>query len=167
MAKPPSNQVLRGLAVRNGSISGFIFGVVLRAIDQSGNPTCDVPSLAPASIVEGLRVVGNAEPPDFSGLTGIGIVSEGIVRNNTATGFRVGMDASGTVTGNYGVLNHDVGLLTCPGSTVIGNTFMFSENPINVLCPSNVTNNTASGIILFGDGCSNTNNVGLVTVEPQ
>jgi prepilin-type processing-associated H-X9-DG protein len=60
----PSSGELRGIAVRNGSISNFGEGVNL--------------AFADGSIVEGLRVSG---PPAFGG---IGIIAQGIIKGNTA-----------------------------------------------------------------------------------
>jgi hypothetical protein len=57
-------------------------------------------------------------------------------------------------------------MLIGQGSTVIGNTVAESgpENfAITVACPSNVTDNTSVNItrnlMLYGDGCTNTNSV--------
>jgi hypothetical protein len=136
-----------GITVRNGSIRGFAAGVNLRG---SG------------SLVEGLRVsLGN----------GGGIIANGIVRGNTVLfsglGFsplRVGILATGTITGNHASGTPGTAIQAGQGSTVIGNT---APGPgavgISVDCPSNVTDNTAVGsstnLVLNGQGCNNTNNV--------
>jgi hypothetical protein len=127
-----------GITVRNGSISGnFSDGVVL-----SGD----------GSIVEGLHV---------SNATALGITVHGIVRGNTAVGNFVGIDADGLITGNY-VSGAQSGIVAV--GTVIGNTVTNSERGIVVGCPSNVTDNTATGnsivnLLLNRNGCNNTNNV--------
>ncbi len=127
-----------GITLRNGSISGnFSDGVVL-----SGD----------GSIVEGLHV---------SNATAIGIGVRGIVRGNTAVGIFVGIDADGLITGNY-VSGAQSGIVAVGG--VIGNTVTNSQRGIVVGCPSNVTDNTATGnsivnLLLNGNGCNNTNNV--------
>jgi hypothetical protein len=127
-----------GITVRNGSISGnFNDGVVL-----SGD----------GSIVEGLQV---------SNASALGITARGIVRGNTAVGNFVGIDADGLITGNY-VTGAQSGIVA--DGTVIGNTVTNSERGIVVGCPSNVTDNTATGnrtvnLLLNGNGCNNTNNV--------
>jgi hypothetical protein len=139
-----------GIAVRNGSISGFGFGVTL-----GGD----------GSIVEGLRVFGRG-----TALTGI--AATGIVKGNTVVGIAnadgveaVGISATGIVTGNYALNNRIRGLLIGQGSTVIGNTASGTvDGPgIEVACPSNVTDNTAVNNFLenltLGNGCNNTNNV--------
>jgi hypothetical protein len=132
---------ITGIAVRNGSISGFASGVNLGG---------------QGSIVEELRV--------FNG-TAFGIVATGIVKGNTAVdifggpGNGVGIFATGIVTGNYASDNHVNGILVGRGSTVIGNTATGGEYGMFVSCPSNVTDNTAS-LFLEGNGCNNTNNVG-------
>jgi hypothetical protein len=69
------------------------------------------------------------------------------------------------VTGNY-VSDSGEGFGVGQGSTVIGNT---ASNNLGfgfvVTCPSNVTDNTAvnnngqRNLVLFGEGCNNTNNV--------
>ena len=142
-----------GIAVRNGSISGFGVGVNL-----GGD----------GSIVEGLRVFGG---PAFSSL---GIAATGIVKGNTVVriasgdgGPAVGISATGIITGNYAFDNRIAGLEIGQGSTVIGNTASstFGEAVgIEVSCPSNVTDNTAvnnprGNLLLEGNGCNNTNNV--------
>jgi hypothetical protein len=115
----------RGIAVRNGSISGFTRGVEL--------------SNADGSIVEGLRVFGGNTGADVNGIT-----ANGIVKGNTVISYEVGIEATGTVTGNYAALNSDVGLSIGPGSTVIGNTDTGSSGfGFFVICPSNLTDNTA------------------------
>jgi len=131
-----------GITVRNGSISGnFSDGVVL-----SGD----------GSIVEGLHV---------SNATALGITAGGIVRGNTAVGSFVGIDADGLITGNY-VSVAQSGIVAA--GTVIGNTVTNSERGIVVGCPSNVTDNTATGnsivdLFLHLTGCNNTNNVAPIT----
>jgi len=136
---------LVGIAVRNGSISGFSDQVELAGGD--------------GSIVEGLRISGPA-----SGSGGIGIEANGIVRDNTAvsipaTAIDVG---TGTVIGNY-VSSSGAGIAVQSGSTVIGNTAVNNRGEgLVITCPSNVTNNTAvnnlGNLILRGEGCNNTNN---------
>jgi hypothetical protein len=146
-----------GIAVRNGSISGFIVGVNL-----GGG----------GSIVEGLRIFGG---PGISSL-GIGVAT-GIVKGNTVDhigglpGQGVGISATGIVTGNYVTGSRVGGIEVGQGSTVIGNTSTDNNGGpgfgINVACPSNVTNNTAVNnglfaglnLVLNGNGCNSTNNV--------
>jgi hypothetical protein len=141
-----------GITVRNGSILGpFVVGGV--RLDGDG------------STVEGLRV---------SGAMAVGIVATGIVRGNTAVGLSppsghtggVAIAANGAITGNYVSGNKGVGILAGQGSTVIGNTATKSSADfgMEVLCPSNVTDNTITGnhlgnLSLQGNGCNNTNNV--------
>jgi hypothetical protein len=143
LPSPGQGQRLQGLAVKNGSISDFFFGVEF--------------SLADGSIVQGLRVVGSAPNTD-------GIVANGIVKGNTVMSYETGFVATGTVTGNYGALNSDVGFVIGTGSTVIGNTATGARAGLSVSCPSNMTdntavNNTVSNLVLLGSGCNNTNNV--------
>jgi hypothetical protein len=75
----------KGIAVRNGSISGFNTGV-----DLGGD----------GSVVEGLRLFGS------HAATGVGIFANGIVKGNIVVEFAgelefgVGIDATGIVTGN-------------------------------------------------------------------
>jgi hypothetical protein len=145
---------LRGIAVRNGSISNFAIGVELSSAD--------------GSVVEGLRVFGGDCPCQF------GIDANGIVRGNTVIGFSgihesgFGMAATGVVTGND-VYHNQRGIGVGEGSTVIGNTVTNNNNGgLFVSCPSNVTTNTVvnnghffpgGNLVLGGDGCTNTNNV--------
>jgi hypothetical protein len=141
----------RGIAVRNGSISGFSTGV-----DLGGD----------GSMVEGLRVFGSGCPCE------LGIAATGIVRGNTVVGISglpgggLGISATGIVTGNYVTGSRLVGISVGQGSTVIGNTALHNELfGIEVSCPSNVTDNTAEpNFRLVGTGCNNTNNVGLLVV---
>lgn len=140
-----------GIAVRNGSVSGFGSGVNLEGDN---------------SIVEGLRIDGPC--PCYRG-----IVANGIVRGNTvsiasAPDGSIGIVATGIVSGNYAYGNRSLGIFVGTGSTVIGNTATdTSPGPgigIEVSCPSNVTNNTAvnnpgGNLVLYGTGCNNTNNV--------
>ena len=137
------------IAVRNGSISDFTFGVDLRS--------------AEGSIVEGLHVSGGASHAS------VGIIASGIVKGNIVTGVDGdGITATGIVTGNIASGNFAHGIGVGPGSTVIGNTAVRNDNVgISVECPSNVIDNTAvnnneinpTNLVLTGEGCNNTNNV--------
>ena len=138
-----------GIAVRNGSISGFVNGVALDS--------------ATSSIVEGIRVSAGAPGQQTSS----GIIAQGIVKGNVVSGMSIGIQGGGTIADNY-VENFTDGISADEGSTLIGNT-VINNNATDrtagllVLCPANVTNNTATGstnnLVLFGDGCTNTNNV--------
>jgi hypothetical protein len=143
---PPSGR-LQGIAVRNGSISGFSTGVLLENADSS--------------IIEGLRVSGVVS------ITGVGISGTGILKGNIVVGIGGGTGVeiafTGIVSGNYAARNDGPGIIAVQ-STVIGNTAMDNgQTGFFVECPSNVTDNTATGnspnLQLFGDGCNNTNNV--------
>jgi hypothetical protein len=140
-----------GIAVRNGSISGFGLGVNLEGSN---------------SIVEGVRV-------GFPCPCEVGIAATGIVRNNivdiaSAPDGSRGISATGLVSGNYVFMTRSVGMEIGQGSTVIGNTVTSTGSipgiGLLVTCPSNVTNNTAvnnqgQNLVLNGNGCNNTNNV--------
>jgi parallel beta-helix repeat protein len=141
---------LRGIAVRNGSISNFENGVVFSggSSDRTG------------VIVEGLRVFQNAN---------LGIRAAGITKNNIVLeNHGIGIDNEGsTVTGNYVAFNND-GIQIFDGvlsgntvnrnsndgiiartSTLIGNTAI-SNGRFGIwvqVCPSNVLDNTAVGNI--------------------
>ena len=158
----PSSGELRGIAVRNGSISSSGVGVDLHS--------------ALGSIVEGLRVVATGSP-------GVAIIANGIVKGNIAFGGGVGtnftvsaMAATGIVTGNYVIGGRNNGLAIGQGSTVIGNTVTGAFHVgLFVNCPSNVSNNTAvnngtfgtggppspggANLVLNGDGCRSEDNV--------
>jgi hypothetical protein len=120
---------LRGIAVRNGSISGFTDGVGLE--DDT------------SSIVEGMRVSGTP------GQQGSGIIAQGIVKGNVVSGMNIGIQAiTGTIADNY-VENFADGIFAQAGSTLIGNTVINNNATGNtaglgVTCPSNVINNTAT-----------------------
>jgi hypothetical protein len=152
IAAQPSSGQLRGITVRNGSISGFTHGVDL--------------SSAGGSIVEGLRVSGPGAAR--------GIEANGIVKGNTVldifdflsvTATNFGISATGIVTDNYVSGSQSAQYEIGRGSTVIGNTAGAGPRAIgfDVICPSNVTNNTAIGNLhnlrLLGTGCNDTNNV--------
>jgi hypothetical protein len=153
----PSSGNLMGIVVRNGSISNFANGVDL--------------GLANSSIVEALRVSG------AGAVSTNGIIANGIVKGNTVIGFfgigpghGNGISATGTVTGNYVTGSRGAQIAVGPDSTVIGNTAAplvgdgSADFGLVVDCPSNVTDNTATGsaegnLVLNGAGCNNTNNV--------
>ena len=79
-----------------------------------------------------------------------------------------GIVASGVVTGNSVSDSGATGMAIGQGSTVIGNTAEGNRVfGFDVICPSNVTDNTAlnngsligGNLRLNGNGCTNTNNV--------
>ena len=123
---------LRGIAVQNGSLSGFQTGVNL--------------SSATGSLVEKLRVIDITRTLPA---TATGIIASGIVRSNSVLGplgpnpVGTGISVTGTLTGNY-VTGTATGMLIGRGSTVSDNTA--TDNRLFgffVTCPSNVTGNTA------------------------
>jgi hypothetical protein len=148
---------LRGIAVQNGSVSGFQIGVNLGS--------------ATGSLVEKLRVF-NIIPITSQTTEPTGIIASGIVRSNAVFGplttfpVATGISATGTLTGNY-VTGNATGMLIGRGSTVIGNTA--TDNRLFgffVSCPSNVTDNTAlnnpdGNLVLetARGSCNTTNNV--------
>jgi hypothetical protein len=159
-ADPVGPESAQGIAVRNGTIAGFEFGVAMIAI---------------GSIVEGVRAVGNSST---------GIFTSGIVRNNTAVGNRIhgiiatgtvsgniaedndqnGIFGAGTVSGNTARRNRGGGIGAGGGSTVSGNTAEGNGQGISVSCPSNVigntaTNNAGGNLVLGGEGCNNIDNL--------
>jgi hypothetical protein len=145
---------LRGIAVRNGSISGFDAGVDL-GVDPLNS--------ADGSIVEGLRVFSGGISP----ITATGIIARGIVRNNTvfAGGQGGAIGATGVVVGNYAIGGYG-GIGVGDGSTVIGNVASGERIGISANCPANVTNNTVLGglvgsIVLHGENCNSTNNAAV------
>jgi hypothetical protein len=139
----PSSGELQGIAVRNGSISGFEAGVDLKS--------------ATGSIVEGLRV-------SITVTNSVGIAASGIVKGNTVSaGVGSGISATGTITENN-TIGGRLGIGVGKGSTVIGNTATGADRfGFDVQCPSNLTNNiavdNAFSLVLIGEGCNNTNNV--------
>ena len=151
-----ADKTTTGIAVRNGSISAFAAGVNLGGVD---------------SIVEGLRVFGIGLTPSPD-ITSIGIAANGIIRDNTALNFKgfaeagTGIVATGTVVGNF-VSGNGAGMQINQGSTVIGNlAIQNSDLGIEVVCPSNVTDNTAVNtsigpnlIFVAGTGCNSTDNL--------
>ena len=125
---------LRGIAVQNGSVSGFWIGVDLGS--------------ATGSLVEKLRVF-NFIPITTTTTGPTGIIASGIVRSNAVFGplttfpLAGGIRATGTLTGNY-VTDNAAGMVIGRGSTVIGNTATDNRQfGFLVTCPSNVTDNTA------------------------
>jgi hypothetical protein len=156
---------LQGLAIRNGSISGFNVG-----LDLFGD----------GSIVEGLRIA-QSQTIGMENVTGIvrgntitnigagngtGITASGIITGNVSSfngaGFIIGQGS--TVTGNTVTNNGSDGLSIDHSSTVIGNTAANNGGiGLDLFCPSNVTDNTAvnngANLVLSGGGCNNTNNV--------
>jgi len=140
-----------GVTVRNGSISGFGFGVELEGR---------------GSVVEGVRV--GFPCPCEVGIAATGIVRSNIVDIASAPSGSVGISATGLVSGNYVFMTRSTGMAIGQGSTVIGNTVTgtgpFPAIGLLIACPSNVTNNTAvnnlgQNLVLNGSGCNDTNNV--------
>jgi len=119
---------LRGIAIRNGSISNFSLGVDVGEAD--------------GAIVEGLRVSGVTQ--------GIAAI-DSIVKGNTVTGFSdFGISASGgVITGNNVSDGGNAGFgdgFRSNGGTVIGNTATNNGSAgFRVFCPVNLTDNTAVG----------------------
>jgi len=160
----------RGLAVRNGTISGFGTGIQFIRIGGTDG-----------AIVEGLRIFGTAG--GTAGLDGI-LVRGAVVRGNSvvcgagpAIGIRVvngsvtgnvvegcedGIDVFGGVVSGNSVASGSGTGISIEAGTAIGNTVVEYGVGIAAICPSNVTDNTAAGngrnLVLNGTGCNNTNN---------
>jgi hypothetical protein len=131
---------LSGIAVRNGSISGFKSGVDL------GNNF-----LNSTSVVEGLRVFD----------TVVGITAGGMIRGNTILGGDTGIISAFMTIGNHvrgagtgiltgGLVSGNIveegkaGIRVSRASTVIGNEAQHNTDfGISVECPSNLIDNTA------------------------
>jgi len=142
----PSSSSLSGIAVRNGSISGFFNAVDLSSAD--------------GSIVEALRALGF---DDGVFASGTGISANGIVRGNTVSAYTGGISATGVVTGNSANRNFG-GIFAGAGSTVIGNIANGNFRiGIGATCPINLTDNTAINnpfdLNLNGNGCHDEDNV--------
>jgi hypothetical protein len=158
---PIGPQGFPGIAVRNGTISNFEFGVSI-----GSHPTDE------GGIVEGLRVADVQE----------GIFAIGIVKGNTVNcgpESLLGIGGSGTVTGNYIANCGSVGIGTIgavSGNTVvssgtgisvqgtaIGNSAMGNTVGIAATCPSllvdNVATNNGTNLVLHGTGCKTEDNV--------
>lgn len=129
----------RNVAVRNGTVAGFQFGVFV----------------GPGSVVEGVRTFGN----DY------GIAAFGIVKSNTAIFSRIaGIAGSGVITGNIVQESTRDGIVASDGSTVTGNTAINNRNGIGINAgkSSTVTGNTASNNatgINVGEGSTVTDNI--------
>jgi hypothetical protein len=124
-------------------------------------------------IVEGLRIFHNR---DF------GVIGDGIVKGNTVFDSGTGISVSGTVTGNNVISNKNTGIFVfgtasgnnasfngtgieagTGGNTLIGNTAYGNAEGLVVVCPSNLTDNTAvnngTNLVLIGTDCHNEDNL--------
>jgi hypothetical protein len=177
----------QGIAVRNGTITGFAVGV---GLGSTGGPVVEKVrasdievtgigasggSAVSGNIVSGLlanngiiagrnsiisgNVASNSGNVAISGGDG-SIVSDNVV---TTSDFGISAGSRSTVSGNnVGAL--DGGIFVGPGSTVSGNTAHFADEGsginISVTCPSNVIGNTVTGdLVLNGAGCTNIDNL--------
>lgn len=138
-----------GVAVRNGSITGFGAGVNLNGT---------------GAVVEKVRV---------SRGTQIGIGATGTIRGNTVVGIvgnqnlAVGIFGAGLLEGNYVEGVEAVGIVAEAGSAVVTNVVtggVAQGFGISAFCPSSVvgntsTNNHGANLKFSGSGCVNVNNV--------
>jgi parallel beta-helix repeat protein len=157
---PAGSQVLQGITVRNGSVSGRDDAVFLIQADGSIVEGLHTFSVIGGGIVAKGVVRGNTS---VGGFGGPGISASGVVTDNYVSGGGVGIAASGTVRGNTAIGNF-VGIDVSAGGTVIGNTATGNFGVgIRADCPSNLTDNTAvnngTNLVLNGDGCHNEDNV--------
>lgn len=117
-----------GVAVRNGTITDFNFGV---RMENSSRLT-----------IEGVRAINN-------NVHGLSIGARSIVKDNTlADNGSIGASvATGSlVAGNIAFNNGDDGIAVDSASTVSGNTSTGNvEFGLDVFCPSNVIGNTLQG----------------------
>jgi hypothetical protein len=141
----------RGIAVRNGTITGFSIGIRLLHFEQIAVEHTIVHDNANIGIWVGpnSRVIGNTVSRNAN--AGIVAALDSLVSGNTAA--RNGINAGGIVPG----------ILVGPMSTVSGNTASDNGQGMFVNCPSNIVGNTAVGnqagnIIENGAGCTRDNN---------
>jgi hypothetical protein len=173
MTAPPG--VLRGVAVRNGSIANFDFGVdigdgsIVEGLRVSNTASAGIQ--VSSGIVRGNSVYITEGAPGIS-VTGAGAAGTGVGNGGTVTGNYVayagpGIDvaSAGTVRGNTTNNNDNWGIRAGSGSTIIGNTAAGNgQFGISATCPSNLTDNTATGsfgpnLVLNGNNCHNEDNV--------
>jgi hypothetical protein len=172
----------RGIAVRNGTVTGFASCVHLSATSEAVVEKVRA-DCAQAGITIGSSSIVSGNQADGGAFEGISAGAFSIVSGNVARAFsNVAISAGGvsivsdnitdgdfgisagpgsTVSGNQATVT-DGGLSVGRGSTVSGNT-IDSENFVvdtTVACPSNVIGNTVTGnLVLDGEGCTNINNL--------
>ena len=110
--------------------------------------------------------------PTGSGPTGAKIAANGIVTGNTVIRFfphpRLGRgDCRQCGRDRELVSGNRFGIFICEGSTWIGNTAFGQDLGIDVSCRANVTDNTTSRLVLNGNGCNDTDNLGSVASESE
>ena len=142
----PGSTARFDIAVRNGTVTGFLFGVNF--------------SFVTGAMVAGMRIIDN-----FNGLIGGGESGPGgsVIGNTVNGNANIGIVAGkgSTVTGNTAI---DTGIVALEGSTVSGNTVRGATTGILVVCTSNVIGNTAtdsglSNISFQGAGCTAAHNL--------
>jgi hypothetical protein len=131
-----------GAAIASSELAQPLEGIAVQNGTMVGGAVGVVLIGGTGFVVKGVRVFADPSLPG----QGQGIVVDG-----------------GIVKGNI-VVGRGNGIQVGQGTTVIGNTALNNSGVgIDVICPANVTNNTATGnsvnIQLFGEGCNNTNNV--------
>jgi hypothetical protein len=143
--------IRRGIAIRNGTITGFSIGIRLVRFEQIAVEHTIVHDNANIGIWVGAnsRVSGNTV--SRNGNSGIVAGLDSLVTGNTAA--KNGINAAGIIPG----------ILVGPMSTVSGNTASDNGQGMYVNCPSNIVGNTAVGnqfgnIIEIGSGCTRANN---------
>lgn len=140
--------VHNGIVVRNGTVTGFNFGV---RIDTGSRHT-----------VEGVRAVDN-------NVHGLSVGMDSIVKGNTVSNngsIGISVDVGSVVSGNVVSDNGNDGIAVESGSTVSGNTSSSNAvNGIDVVCPSNLIGNTLQGngtglnTDVTGGACNLSNNL--------
>ena len=139
---------LDGVAVSNGTVTGFAFGINLQSV--AGATVRDVRvidnvsgiAVGPGSTVAGNTVFGST-------LVGISINDNSIVSGNVVTengSHGILTEAGNTITGNTAIDNGGVGIGGGVGNTVSGNTANLNGGGgINFLSGSTYSGNTARG----------------------
>jgi parallel beta-helix repeat protein len=137
-----------GVAIRNGSISGFDRGIQLASARIDGTAAnCEV---------QQIRAFSNSS-------VGIQCGENALITGNTATGSETGVNAGPNSTISANTLSRNgEGLVLSENSTISGNTLSGNRVGLFVFCPSLVSGNAILGnttaIGTAGPGCVFANN---------
>ena len=132
---------LRGIVVRNGTVTGFDYGIRLVSPDSTVTSVRAIRNVF-GIFANGSLTMNTATENSFAGIAAVGgsIISGNAVQNGGNAGIIAGPGSQ--ISGNVVTGNAGVGITVEEASTAASNSASSNGIGLNVFCPANIVGNT-------------------------